>query len=260
MLVYLDVVMLLNFLVDFLLILGTNRLTGYPPDLFRTAVASLLGSAYAAACLIPDCCFLGSILWRVVFLGLMAAVAFGWNQGAIRRGAVFLLLSMALGGIASGVQARHIPALVLCATLLWLLCRVGFGGSVVGREYVPVELNWQGRTIRLLALRDTGNTLRDPLTGEPVLVCGADVGEELLRLPQSAFADPAATMTNCDLTGLRLIPYRAVGQPSGMLLALRLKDVKIGRQKVSPMVAFAPQELAKGEGYRMLAGGMQCFG
>ena len=260
MLVYMDMVMLLNFLVDFLLILGTNRLTGYPPGGTRAAVASFLGSIYAAACLIPGFRFLGNALWRMVFLGLMAVLAFGWNSGAVRRGAVFVLLSMALGGMAGRIRLNHFSALCLCALLLWLLCRVGFGGQLGSREYVPVVLTWQERKLRLMALRDTGNTLRDPLTGEPVLVCGADVGEELLHLPRSTFLDPAGAVAAGMLPGLRLIPYRAVGQPGGMLLALRLKDVKIGEQKVSPLVAFAPHEIAKGEAYRMLTGGTGCFG
>ena len=260
MLVYLDLVMLLNFLVDFLLILGTNRLTGYPAEKGKAAVASLLGSAYAAMCLIPGFRFLGNFWWRAIFLALMTVLAFGWSLGAIRRGAVFILLSMALGGIAGGIRLHHFPAITLCAMLLWLLCRVGFGGQVGNCEYVPVELNWQGRKLSLLALRDTGNTLRDPLTGESVLVCGADVGEELLHLPRSAFLDPAETVASGILPGLRLIPYRTVGQPGGMLLALRLKDVKIGERSASPLVAFAPQEIAKGEAYRMLTGGMGCSG
>lgn len=260
MLVYLDMVMLLNFLVDFLLILGTNRLTGYPPGGMRAATAAFLGAVYAGACLVPGFHFLGNLGWRIVFLILTGLLAFGWNLSAARRSAVFVLLSMALGGIAGGIRVRHFPAIVLCAVLLWLLCRVGFGGPMGSREYIPVELNWKDRRIQLLALRDTGNTLRDPLTGESVLVCGADVGEELFQLPRSAFLDPAGTVAAGCLPGLRLIPYHSVGQPCGMLLALRLKDVKIGERKVSPLVAFAPQEIAKGEGYRMLTGGIGCVG
>ena len=260
MLVYLDMVMLLNFLVDFLLILGTNRLTGYPPEGARAAGSSLLGSIYAAACLFPDFRFLGNVLWRAVFLILMAVLAFGWNLGAVRRGAVFILLSMALGGIAGGMQVRHFPAICLCAFLLWLLCRVGFAGNRGDKEYLPVELCWQGRTLRVLALRDTGNLLRDPITGEAVLVCGADVGEELLHLPRNVFLEPAETLASGVLPGARLIPYRAVGQPGGMLLALRLTDVKISGHRTNPLVAFAPHEIAKGEAYRILTGGTGCFG
>ena len=256
MLVYLDAVMVLNFLVDFLLLLGTNRLTGYPPGVKRVALAAALGSVYAAFCLIPEFRFLGNMLWRIVFLTLMAMLAFGFQAGTIQRGAVFVLLSMALGGIASGFGMVDFFALLVCALLLWLLCCAGFGGQVGGTVYVPVELNWQGRSLKLLALKDTGNTLRDPLTGEQVLVCGADVGEELLGLDRMAFLDPAGTALSGLIPGVRLVPYRAVGQPAGMLLAVRMKAVKLGEKSVDPLVAFAPNVIAEGKNYRMLTGGM----
>ena len=259
MVIYLDAFMGLNFLVDLCLMVGVNRLSGHPPGLKRAAAAAALGGGYAGVCLVPGLQFLGSGLWRAVSLGLMGWTAFGADRSGWQRSMLFVLLSMALGGIAGGLQVRHFPAVCLCAALLWLLCRVGFGGQQGVQEYVPVELTWQGKTLRLLALRDTGNTLRDPLTGESVLICGADVGEKLLGLPRTAFLDPTGTMAAGILPGARLIPYRSVGQPGGLLLALRMKDVKVGDQRISPLVAFAPQEIG-GSCYQMLTGGMECFG
>jgi stage II sporulation protein GA (sporulation sigma-E factor processing peptidase) len=254
--VYLDVVLILNFLVDFLLLLGTNRLTGYPPGAKRAALAAALGSAYAAVCIMPEFRFLGNMLWRTVFLALMAMVAFGFHSSSLQRGAVFVLLSMALGGIASGIGMADFFALIVCGLMLLLLCGVGFGGQLGGKSYVPVELNWQGRSLKILALKDTGNTLRDPLTGEQVLVCGADVGEELLGIGREFLLDPSNTALSGLIPGIRLIPYRAIGQPSGLLMAVRMKQVKIGERIMNPLVAFAPHEIAEGKNYRMLTGGM----
>lgn len=254
MLVYLDGVMILNFLVDLLLILGTNRLTGYPPGYRRAIVAAGLGAVYAGAAFLPGFRFLGEMLWRTVFLGLMSVLAFGLDLSAVRRGAIFLLLSMALGGIASGVGLPDFGGLCLCALLLWLLCRMGFSGGG-NREYVEVLLKWNDRRVQLLALRDTGNLLRDPLTGESVLVCGADVGEELLGISRSCFSDPVGTLASGTIPGMRLLPYRTVGQTGTVMLALRLKDTVIAGRSSDPLVAFAPQEIGAGTCYRMLTGG-----
>ena len=255
MTVYLDLVIFLNFLVDLLLILGTNRLSGFPPGYGPGALAAALGALYAAGCMIPGFSFLGNSLWRLVSLSLMALIAFGWNRSALQRGAVFVLLSMALGGIATGFGRGSFPMLVLSALLMWLLCRVSFRGSVGQKEYVPVELGWGEHKISLIALRDTGNTLRDPLTGEQVLVAGADVGMELLGLTEQQLHHPVETLASGVIPGLRLIPYRAVGQPGSMLLAVRFRNVKIGNTYGDPLVAFAPEELGRGEVYRMLTGG-----
>ena len=48
--VYGDVVMALNFLVDFLLLMGTDRLAGFPAAAGRCALAAGLGAVYSGAC------------------------------------------------------------------------------------------------------------------------------------------------------------------------------------------------------------------
>lgn len=253
--VYLDLVVILNGVVDLLLILGTNRLTGFPPGWKRAAGASVLGGIYAGTCLLPRFRFLGSGLWRLVFLMIICTVAFGFRENALHRGAVFVLLSMALGGIAAGVNAPDFVGVVFCGFVLWLLCRVGFAGQISRREYVTVDLCWQDRHVSVTGLRDTGNTLRDPLTGEQVLVCGADVGEELLGLKREAFRNPAQLLASGGIPGMRLIPYTTVGESAGMMVALRLKGTKINGKVCDPLVAFSPQKIGTGNGYRMLTGG-----
>ena len=120
MVIYLDLVMGLKFLVDLLLILGTNRLCGFPPGMGRASVAAALGAIYGAMVMIPGFVFLGSTLWRMVFLGLMGMIAFGMNRSAWKRTGILVLLSMAMGGIAVGIDRQGIPALLLSAASVWL--------------------------------------------------------------------------------------------------------------------------------------------
>lgn len=255
MAVYLDLVVILNFLVDFLLLLGTNRLAGFPLGAKRCALAALLGAVYAAGCLVPQLRFLGNVLWRTVSLGLMAVIAFGCGKSAAKRGGVFVLLSMALGGIALSFGKGNVLSLVLCAGGVWLLCRVAFGETVGGREYIPVTLTYGDNTVSLTALRDSGNTLRDPITGEQVLVIAGDVARKLTGLTQEDLRSPLETLARRPIPGLRLIPYHSVGNNCGMLLGLRFENVKFGSRTQSAVVAFAPEGLGRGEVYQALTGG-----
>lgn len=253
--IYLDLVMLLNFLVDFLLLLGTNRLSGFPPGTGRCALAALLGGVYGGVCLLPGFRFLGNLLWRLVSLGLMAAIAFGCSRSALKRGGVFVLLSMALGGVALSIGRGEFLMLVAAAAGVWLLCRIAFGDGVGAREYVPITLRCGNRAVSLIALRDSGNTLRDPITGEQVLVISADAAIQLTNLTAAQLRSPLETLAKRPVPGLRLIPYRSVGQGGGMLLAMRFEDVKIGSRRQSAIVAFAPEGLGKGEDYQALVAG-----
>lgn len=247
--VYLDLMMILNFLVDFLLILGTNRLSGFPIGAKRGALAAALGAVYSGACLMPGFRFLGNTLWRLVSLALMGSVAFAWNSHALRRTVVFILLSMALGGIATGFGKGNFGTITLSALGVWMLCRMGFGGTL-NREYIPLEIRQGDTNVKLVALRDTGNTLRDPITGESVLVIGAEAAEELTGLRTEAFQHPVETAALHP--GFRLIPYRAVGQPGGMLLMKRF-EVTVNGRKGRALVAFAPENIGNGEAFQALA-------
>lgn len=256
MTVYLDLVMVLNFLVDFLLLLGTNRLSGFPLEVGRLLGAALLGSIYSGACMLHRFRFLGSLLWRVVFLVLMAVLAFGWNRGAWKRGGVFVLLSMALGGLAVSVGKSDFLTLILSALCIWALCNAAFGGQIGQREYVNVTLRYGGNTVSVVALRDTGNGLRDPVTGEPVLVVSGRIAKRLTGLSEEQIRNPLETMAKNPLPGLRLIPYASVGNGGGMLLALRVKGSTAGQKSKGILVAFAAEGIGEGQVYQALTGGM----
>ena len=253
MAVYADGVIFFNFLVDLLLILGTNRLTGHPMRIGRACAGAALGGLYSGVCLIPGFRFLGNTLWRVVSLCAMSGIAFGLNRSGLRRMLLFVMLSMALGGMAMGIGGGSFISVILSAGALLLICRVASGG-IAGRKHAVVELRLGEKKRQLTALCDTGNLLTDPVTGETVMVAGGHIAREMLGLTSQELADPIATMASGRIQGLRLIPYRAVGQSSGMLLAVKMDEVRINGADAGKLVAFAPDPI-RDDGYEALTGG-----
>lgn len=246
-------VFLLNFLVDVLLLFAAARLCGYPVKLYRVLLAGGLGGLYGASCLLPGFYFLGNMLWRMVSLGLISTAAYGISLNAVRRGLIFALLSLALGGAVMGLGKGGVVEMISAAGVITLLCFVGFRGRVGETHYLPVELSYGDKRICLTALRDTGNTLRDPITGRQVLVVGADVAQQLTGLSPQQLRTPIETIEK--LPGSRLIPYRSVGSNS-FLLAIRVPKVKIGSWQGSTLVAFAPDFLSPEGAYQALTGGV----
>ena len=254
--VYLNAVMVLSFLIDLLLLAGTNRLAGFPVAWGPTAFAAALGGLYAGCCLLPQFRFLGNFLWRCVTLGGMGSIAFGINRSGARRCALFMLLAMALGGLALSMEAGGVAGVLAGVAALFFLCRAGFRDVPCSREYETVELNWAGKRESMLALRDTGNTLRDPVTGQSVLVVSDRVAGALLGLTRQQLLSPVETVATGQYPGLRLIPYRTIGQSAGFLAAMRMENVKIGKWQGSRLVAFAPAGLDAEETYQALTGGI----
>lgn len=255
--VYLDLVILLNFFVDFFLLLGTNRLCGYPSAVGRIVLAGAIGGLYGGACLLPGfSLFLGNTFWRVVALCLISIIAFGFSRETVRKTAVFVLLSMALGGIAIGFGQGGFWTLIAGAGGVCLMCAVGFREKLGATAYIPLELSYKDVKLKLTAMQDTGNTLRDPLTGDYVIIIGVDAAMKLTGLTRAQLEDPVSALANADFSGFRLIPYKTVGQSQGMLLALRIPSVKIGSWKGSRLVALSPRELGSKGTYQALTGGV----
>ena len=250
--VYLDLVMGLNFLVDYLLLAASQRLSGFSGDRKRLLTAAAVGAVYSGGCCLPGFRFLGGLHWRIISLVLICAVAFGWSKGTWRRGGIFLLLTMALGGLAMQLERGNILTLLLASASLWVLTTVAFGGRVGGKSFLPLEISDGEKTLHLTALVDSGNTLRDPVSGEEVLVVGPEEARRLTGLSGEQLSAPMDTLSVRLVPGLRLIPYRAVGG-SGMLLAKRFSKVRLGNRTGSALIAFAPHHLGDGT-YQALTG------
>ena len=248
---YVFLAIILHFLVDFLLLLAVGRLTGCD-RIGRSALAAMLGGVYGWVCLLPRFFFMDTLFWHSVCLGLIGMAACGISLRALRQSLLFYLMHMALGGIASGLDGGGFWSVLSAAGLVCVMGFFAFRGRT-GKRFVPVKICHQGAQVKLTALEDTGNSLRDPVTGRPVLVVGADVASRLTGLSQAQLQDPVKTMGT--LPGLRLVPYKTVGKSSGLLLALKFSDVTIGHWKGNSLVAFAPERLDTEDSYQALTGG-----
>jgi len=244
------IVGLLNSWVDIFLLASAKYFTSSPKKHSRILIGALLDGVYSGACMIPALHFLGNGFWRLVVIALTAWIAFGRN-GFLGCGMLFSLLRVAMDGIAIGIGKGGAWSLLTSAFGLTLLFVLGWFKDQKS-SFVPVVLRYGERSVCLTALRDTGNTLSDPVTGQSVLVVGAKAATALTGLSIEQLRDPIKSITA--FPGLRLLPYHTVGQANGMLLALRFRDVSIGTWKGSCLVAFAPEGL-ENEEFQALTGG-----
>ena len=223
MVVYLDVVVALNGLLDYLLLSVCGTVTASPVNRLRLLLAASVGGIYAGASLLPELSFLGNLFWQLVFGVLL-----------FTGGASYALMKWGLS------RLKH------------------QGGDIAQLEILQGE-----NRVRFTALRDTGNTLKDPISGCQVLVADWTLLRKLLpgtELRQEQFKEPAALMEllakSAPRTAFRLIPYKAVGVEHGLLLAMRPEEVRINGKKESLLVGFSPVRVSDGGGYEALLGGV----
>ncbi len=252
--VYADLLFLVNFSMDFLCFYLTARFLHRPLSLWRGVLASTLGGVYAVAALFLSVGRVPAYLIDAgVCIGLCSLALASRRErvrSLVRLCGVYLLISMLLGGVMTALfsQLNRIPGLTdqvaeegLSTWIFFALAVVSalltaLGGKSVrraaARRRVTVIIREKGAQLELEALCDTGNLLRDPISGKPVI----PVESEKLR---DIF--PAALL-------------RAVQQPDriSMLPAPLSRRVRLiparGATGERLMVAFLPECVLLREG------------
>ena len=258
--VYLDLVVLLNFAVNYGLLRATARLTGARLAPWRLGAGAAVGALYAGACVLPGLGFLAGNLWRVVFLGLMVAAAFGLGRQQLRQGCCFWASAWHWAAWRSACDSKASGPWFWALELLRCCAGCFSGGMRHAGQLVPVSIALGSKRVQLTALRDSGNTLSDPFSGQRVLVAQYDTAERLLPIRRDQLRDPGQALealhTQAPTVKCRLIPYRAVGA-GGLLLAVQCDQVTIGGKPAGSLVAFAPDRLSAAGEYEALTGGGQ---
>lgn len=271
--VYVDAVFVLNFAVNGLLLYASAQLGAAAVRPHRLLFGALIGAVYAVAVYLPGCRWLMCVPCKLAAAAAMLCAAFGARKSTLRLGAVFGSMTLVLCGAVYGVQllqngqvhyrgdALFYPVsfftLLLTAAAVSFACRLLLPKLTHAvSSVVPVTLRLGTRTVHLSALRDSGNTLLDPIGGGHVLTVYWKAAAPLLPVPltEAELAAPAALVLRLKAYAPRLIPYRAVGVRSGLLLALPC-EITMGNQTKTGLVALSPTAVSDGGAYEALTGG-----
>lgn len=283
MIIYLDVLAAVNAVMDYLLLLATARIAGIYVPRHRLALGGAVGAAYAVCAVLPATAFLkGGVFEILAGLGLVALVFAPCPGRFLRVTVVFGVVSCACAGAvmalgqASGAVLRIdgayyldvplrvlIPAALACWCASGLLFRGTAGQNGHERPSIQAELEFAGRHTQAHLLCDTGSTLCEPVSGCPALLLDRHAAARLLPpeltdvLNGLTASNAGQQMTELPLawrTRFCLLPYRAVGQSTGLLLAFRLDAVRLEHGKTDCRVAAISAERIAGGRYDGLIG------
>ena len=280
MVVYLDLIFMLNSVADWAALYVTARLSGMPASKRRLLAASVLGGTYGVLCALPGLSFFAGFLLRLLAAAGLVYLVFGRRGSFLRQLLLFFMISCALGGalLASLRAAQDGMGAEVLKKLNWKVFLLAGGScylalSVVFRngarhalrgELTAVELSYRGRSAGLTALRDTGHTLTDPVTGAEVLVAewaALDAlwdDRERAALARRESDGPAAVLEQLERGRFRLLSYRAVGVSAGLLLCFRPDRAAVGgAPRPGLVVALSPTPVSDGGGYAALWGGAE---
>ena len=206
-----------------------------------------------------------NLILGIVTSGAMCAVAFGygglfrfikhcavlWTVGMILGGIMTFLLSLGTysrvytADISVGKSSIYLLPLasVICSVFLHFLRRVRY------KRVVRVHIEIGSDTVDTGGVVDSGNFLRDPISGDGVVIVKRDF-----------FSDGLGSIDVFDLSEangagvngkIRLIPVSGVGG-SSLLVAVRPNKIKIDGREVRCLVALSDMEGASTPPSRMV--------
>lgn len=264
---YIDSLLAFELAADFTLLWASARLCALRFKLWRGILAALFGALYSlgAVFLQP----LSGFPLKLCAAGVMVLIAFGGEKRLWKPALSFLAASALFAGLClalsfMGEGKYSFRTLLISLGLTLGLCAIPFrfiGAKRAGTQLLTVRLTGGGREKELTALRDTGNRLREPVSGGPVLVAHEAELYELLPEDKRRVFEETAGLSPTERylrlgSGFRLVPYRAVGVKGGLLLAFKPEAVYVkGRKKEGLWAALSPTEIGRGEGYTALVNG-----
>ncbi len=274
--IYADILFLLNFAVNYLLLLATAKISAVYASRLKIAFAALLGAAYALAAVLVAQTLLQSVWFKIGAALLMLLTCFGRERGLLRISLIFFAVSAAFGGVvlaaslAGGGSAEEaltpvsLKVLIISFAISYAVLTLVFKrlGRRRGGGVVHTLIEYSGRRTEINALVDTGNSLTDPMSGKSVIVAETSA---VLRLFDSKAAEillsdnenASHMIEKLSEYGLmfRLLPFSSVGTKRGMLIAFKPDRIIIdGRDKTGTLVALSPTRLSEGGIYSAIVG------
>lgn len=250
MVIYLDVLILINLYVTYFQILAVSAFTHRKTVWYRKLSAAGIGAVASLSIFIPQKMVLTLTLLKIFLCALIAFVAFGYT--GFRAYAVSVLFLMLVSFVFSGLMlcvwlfAAPMKMLFINGTVYFgvdtmtiiLSTCAAYGvvriiryildknGKTDGKYTVIIKNN--GRECRLSALADSGNGMVDCFSGLPVIVCRRDMCADV--------SPPAIDMieNNSDISdigtqmikGVRIMPFSTVGK-GGLICMFKAESVVI---------------------------------
>ncbi|MGI6730946.1 MAG: sigma-E processing peptidase SpoIIGA [Anaerovoracaceae bacterium] len=258
MVIYAEYLFIENLITGGLILTLTGRISGIRVKRIPLVLGSILCGIYSFILfwdhLLPQI----AIFSKVAFSVLVVLLVFPTKK--IKRLArtilIFYIISLALGGITIGAayftkapavtqnSAIYLEKFSYISIVLGCLLTYLFFNSLARfiktrffrqKTTADVLIKFENKTTRLKGLVDTGNALTDPITGKPVFIMSLSAAKKVLpaecmNLISCGMNEKSIyeTLIKSSLADrIRLIPFKAIGEQTGILLGIRPDKISL---------------------------------
>lgn len=292
MTIYVDIIFLENIGMNYIILLATGLVCKTNIKHIRLLLASSVGALYAITTFLKVADIYSHFLMKVLLSIVMIYIAFQSKGVKVmcKQVLLFYLTSFVFGGCAfallyfvrpqdilmrNGVLMGTYPIkiAILGATVGFVILTIAFRVVKSKRSkkdyFCSIVLNFAEKQKEVLAMIDTGNMLKDPISQRPVVVVERQQLYELLpkvvldnveRIIGGDKNDVLEQLNQTEAVAkLRMIPFSSLGKQNGMLLGFKIDNMIIKEEQEevtieNVIVGIYPKSLTKNGSYTALIG------
>ena len=253
MTIYLDVVIVENLIMDAMIIYATAIVLKVKIRHLRIIISSLIGAIYSVLSYISDLEIYNNLFLKIFLSIVMVYIAFSPQniKTLMKQILIFYLTSFLFGGVAFALIYVIKPQEILMKNGLFLgmyPLKTVFLGAIVATAIlitafkvvksnitkkdmmcnISIELN--NKTVNIKTMIDTGNMLKEPISGLPVIVVENTALYELIPkeildnlddILGGDFQKIPDNIKSTYIAKLKWIPYSSLGKQNGMLVGIK---------------------------------------
>ena len=293
MTIYLDVVLIENLCMNYIILFATGYILKIEIKHIRIIISALLGGIYSVAAYLQILEIYSNILLKIILSIVMVYIAYNSKniKQIIKQLLFFYLITFVFGGCAFALLYFIKPEQILMRNGVYIGTYplkivilggiVGFTITVIAFKYAKMKINkknmfceleiyFENKKINTIALIDTGNMLKDPITSMPVIVVEKSILKNVLPdiiidnlnkiiggdVPKEVYEDKNLNY----ITKFRVIPFSSIGKENGLLLGFKSNKIKISTQEEGQkvienvIVGIYDHSLSKKNNYFALVG------
>ena len=263
MTIYLDVILLENLCMNYIILFATGLIHKVKIKAWKLFVASLIGGIYSILSFAPVLEIYTNFLFKVILSVVMVYISFHPQnvKQLFKELIIFYLVSFAFGGCAfallyfikpQDILARNgvltgtypIKIALLGGIVGFVIVNIAFKvvkGKLSKKDmFCNISIFINGKEKEIKAFIDTGNLLKDPISGIPVIVVEVSELEEMI--PKEIVENLNEILQGKDTKVLteipedyklkfRIIPFSSLGKQNGLLLGFIADKVIINLEE-----------------------------
>ena len=258
MTVYLDIVLIENLCMNYIILFATGYILKAKVKHLRLIISALIGGIYSILAYSEILEIYSNIIMKIILSIVMVYVAYKAKNVKIlfKQLIIFYLTSFVFGGCSFALLYFIKPQDILMKDGVLIgtyPLKIALLGGIVGFTittiafkvvkhklskndiYCEIEIFLGNNSVKLNAMIDTGNMLKDPITRIPVIVVEKDI---LYGIIPDKILDNLEKIIGGDvpeylyeeenveyISKFRVIPFNSVGKQNGLLLGFKANKV-----------------------------------